>query len=1160
MSGFVHLHVHSEYSLLDGAARIGDIIAKAKALGQPAIAITDHGAMYGVVDFYNAAKKAGIKPILGYEAYVAADLHEKTSKDREYAHLLLLAKTQQGYQNLMQLCSIGFLKGYYYKPRIDYDTLEKYSEGLICSSACIGGDLPQMLLQGRMEDARALAVRLKGMFGRDFYIEIQDHGLPEERRVNPLLIALARELDIPLIATNDSHYVEKEDARAQDILMCLQMGRTLADGGGLFQTDEFYIKSEQEMRALFSYVPEALDNTVKIAEQCEVEIEQGVFHMPKYEVPGGGDDKAYLEKLVRDGMARRYGENAPAHEERMTYELGVINSMGFTDYFLIVWDYVNFAREQHIMVGPGRGSAAGSIVAYALGITDIDPIEYNLLFERFLNPARVSMPDIDIDFCIERRQEVIEYVAEKYGRDHVAQLITFGTLGAKQVVRDVARVMGIGIQEADRVAKMIPFAVKMTIQQALEESPRLREEYETDEKIHEWLDMAMKIEGMPRQSSTHAAAVVISASPVTDYSPLVLNKKDESITTQYNMHNIEALGLLKMDFLGLRTLTVIRDAVALIRKNRGIEVDMDHLDFTDPAVYALISSGETDGIFQLESDGMRSLMSRLHPENLGDIMVGISLFRPGPMAKIPDYIEYKHHPEKVRYDHPLLEKILKDTYGCMVYQEQVMEIVRDMAGYSLARSDEVRRAMAKKKKDVMERERQIFVYGGDGIEGAVHRGVPEATAQRVFDQMMDFAQYAFNKSHACAYAVVAYQTAYLKCHYTAEFMTALINSFISTADKVSHYLRYLKQCGLEILPPSINASEKYFDVQNGAIRFGLAALSNVGDSIEGVFAERREHGPYRDFSDFIKRNVVGLNKTQIESLILSGAFDELGAKRSQLMEVYDRIFKNAQADARRASSGQMSLFDLAGTPALPDVVLPDIPEYDDRLKLTLEKQKVGMYLSGHPLQKYAAELQGEAWTVEKILARAENPETVKDMEGATVEIAGIFSQLKARTTRRSRQMMANATFEDLTGSIGMLIFPAAYEQYKDTIQMDAICRIRARVAIGEETELLLEAVRPYTGPQVKPDWSFRAQTPSKPQAHSAARVRELRLSLPEEDIAQIRAIKEALSGCYAVWGASVKVWIQKTDRRYTLKPVKYSEELHRKLEEILGAENLEVIS
>lgn len=629
-------------------------------------------------------------------------------------------------------------------------------------------------------------------------------------------------------------------------------------------------------------------------------------------------------------------------------------------------------------------------MAYALGITDIDPIEYNLLFERFLNPARVSMPDIDIDFCIERRQEVIEYVARKYGKDHVAQLITFGTLGAKQVVRDVARVMGISVQEADRVAKMIPFAVKMTISQALEESPRLREEYDSDEKIHEWLDMAMKIEGMPRQSSTHAAAVVISASPVTDYSPLVLNKKDESITTQYNMHNIEALGLLKMDFLGLRTLTVIRDAVALIRKNRGIELDMDHLDFQDKEVYALISSGETDGIFQLESDGMRSLMSRLQPENLGDIMVGISLFRPGPMAKIPDYIEYKRHPDQVKYDHPMLEKILKDTYGCMVYQEQVMEIVRDMAGYSLARSDEVRRAMAKKKKDVMERERQIFVYGGDGIEGAVHRGVDERTAQKVFDQMMDFAQYAFNKSHACAYAVVAYQTAYLKCHYTAEFMTALINSFISSADKVAHYMRYLKQCGIEILPPSVNHSEKYFDVQQGAIRFGLAALINVGDSIEAVFEERRKGGLYLDFTDFVKRNVSSLNKTQIESLILSGAFDEMGVKRSQLMEVYDRIFKNAQADEKRALSGQMSLFDMTGEVVLPTVELPDIPEYDDKLKLTLEKQKVGMYLSGHPLQKYAEQLSQEAWSVEKILARAENPETVRDMEGLTVELAGIF--------------------------------------------------------------------------------------------------------------------------------------------------------------------------
>ena len=699
----------------------------------------------------------------------------------------------------------------------------------------------------------------------------------------------------------------------------------------------------------------------------------------------------------------------------------------------------------------------------------------------------------------------------------------------------------------------------MTILQALEESPRLREEYDSDEKIHEWLDMAMKIEGMPRQSSTHAAAVVISASPVTEYSPLVLNKKDESITTQYNMHNIEALGLLKMDFLGLRTLTVIRDAVNLIRKNRGIEIDIDHLDFQDKEVYALISSGETDGIFQLESDGMRSLMSRLQPENLGDIMVGISLFRPGPMAKIPDYIEYKRHPDQVKYDHPMLEKILKDTYGCMVYQEQVMEIVRDMAGYSLARSDEVRRAMAKKKKDVMERERQIFVYGGDGIEGAVHRGVDERTAQKVFDQMMDFAQYAFNKSHACAYAVVAYQTAYLKCHYTAEFMTALINSFISSADKVAHYMRYLKQCGIKILPPSINHSEKYFDVQDGAIRFGLAALINVGDSIEAVFEERRKSGPYQDFVDFVKRNVSSLNKTQLESLILSGAFDEMGVKRSQLMEVYDRIFKNAQTDEKRALSGQMSLFDLSGQATLPAVELPDIPEYDDKLKLTLEKQKVGMYLSGHPLQKYAEQLMQEAWSVEKILARAENPETVRDMEGLTVELAGIFSQLKARTTRRSKQMMANATFEDLTGSIGVLIFPAAYEQYKDEIQMDEICRLRARVAVGEETELLLEAVQPYTGPGQKPAWSFKKQEYKKEKTPKPAMVRELRLTLEEEDINKIRAIKNALEGCYEVWGASVKVLVRSTGKRYTLKSVKYSAELREKLENILGMHNIEVI-
>ncbi len=1115
MSGFVHLHVHSEYSLLDGAARINDIVSYAKKIGQNAIAITDHGAMYGVLGFYKAAKKAGIKPILGVETYLVEDLAEKNSKQREYGHLLLLAKNEKGYKNLMRLCSIGFLEGFYYKPRIDYITLEKYADGLICTSACVAGDIPQMLLTGRADQAYALAARLKNMFGPDFYIEIQDHGLREEKRVTPLLIELAGKLGIGLVATNDTHYVEKGDARAQEVLMCLQMGRTLEEGG-LFETDEFYIKTAEEMQALFSYVPEALANTQKIADQCDVEIELGKLHLPAYPVPAGYTDKEYLEHLVRKGMVERYGEDYTAYEARLCYEMNVINSMGFTDYFLIVWDYVDFARRNKIMVGPGRGSVAGSIVAYALKITEIDPIAYNLLFERFLNPERVSMPDIDIDFCIERRQEVIDYVAEKYGKDKVAQLITFGTLGAKQVVRDVARVMGIPVQEADRVAKMIPFAVKMTIARALEESPKLRVEYESDARIREWLDMAMKIEGMPRQSSTHAAAVVISVLPITEYSPLTLNKKDESVTTQYNMHDIEELGLLKMDFLGLRTLTVIRDAVAMVQKNRGISLDIGNLDMRDKAVYEMISAGETDGIFQLESDGMRSLMTKLRPENLGDIMVGISLFRPGPMAKIPDYIEGKNFPEKVHYDHPMLEGLLQDTYGCMVYQEQVMEIVRDMAGYSLARSDEVRRAMAKKKKEVMERERKIFIYGGDGIEGAVHRGVPEAVAQRVFDQMMDFAQYAFNKSHACAYAVVAYQTAYLKCHYKEEFMTALLNSFISNADKVAHYMRYIRRTGTDIRMPDINRSGQYFSVEGKSIRFGLSALVNVGESIDQVIVERQKGGAYEDFEDFIRRNVSNINKTQIESFILSGCFDYTGARRAQLMGVYENLYKNAQAEQKRASTGQISIFDLSGETVVK-MRLPDIPEYEEKEKLALEKEKVGMYLSGHPLQKYAKALELEEWNLSKIQRLVEHQENLKELDGKNIELVGIFTQMKARTTRRSRQVMANGMFEDLTGSLGITIFPAVYAANEAELKTDTVCRIRARIAVGEEAEaeLFLEDITPYT-----------------PSGKRNVGKQKLYIRMQNEDVFLARAIKDVLQK-YPGENA-VCVVVDDTGKRYGL--------------------------
>ena len=1140
MGEFVHLHVHSEYSLLDGAARIKDIIKKAKDLGQKAIAITDHGAMYGVIDFYNEAVKNGIKPIIGFEAYVVDDMTEKTSKNREYGHLILIAKNETGYKNLMQLCSIGFLEGYYYKPRIDYDTLGKYSEGIICTSACVAGDIPQLLLQGRKDDAYALAARLKDIFGEDFYIEIQNHGIAEELRVLPMLIELATTLDIPLVATNDSHYVEKEDAGAQDILMSLQMGKTLADGGGLFEKDEFYIKSTEEMEKLFDFIPEALENTVKIADKCDIYIQQKIHLMPKFDIPEGYTNVSYLEHLVDEGMKDRYGEDAVLHRDRVRYELDTIISMGFTDYFLIVWDYINFAKRNGIMVGPGRGSAAGSIVAYALGITDIDPIKYDLLFERFLNPERVTMPDIDTDFCIERRGEVIDYVASKYGKDHVAQLITFGTMGAKQVVKDVARVMGIPLAESNRVAKMVPFGVK-TLEEALESSPMLRSEYDSNEDIKNWLDTAMKIEGMPRQTSTHAAAVVISAKPITEYSPLVLNKKDESITTQYNMHNIEDLGLLKMDFLGLRTLTVIRDTLRMVKKNTGADIDIENIDFEDSAVFDLISSGETDGIFQLESDGMRSLMTRMRPESLGDVMVGIALFRPGPMAKIPEYIEAKNNPEKIHYDHPILEGILKDTYGCMVYQEQVMEIVRDMAGYSLGRSDMVRRDMAKKKPEIMEKERQFFVYGGEGIDGAIKRGVPEDVAQSIFDQMMDFAQYAFNKSHACAYAYVTYQTAYLKKYYPTEYMTAIINSFIGTADKVSHYMRYVKKIGIEILPPSINRSQKLFEVQDGKIRFGLAALSNVGDSIEDVISEREKNGEFKDFNDFIKRNVSGINKTQIESLILSGAFDEMGCNRAQLMAAYPKILKRAQDNEKNAGNGQMSLFALAGPEFEDRAELPDIPEYDEKYKLQLEKQKLGMYLSGHPLSRYEKDLMNEPWSVERIISDSQNPELQGGMEERMIDIAGIFTQIKPRTTRRSKQLMADAIFEDLTGSMNVLIFPQVYERYMNVLETDEIVRIRARVSIDDDVELLLDSVENYIPKNTK------------------QRKRELRISLQDEDIEKIRIIKEKIGSNASPEGIPVKVSIASTGKNYTLKPVEFSAELMESLQGSLGRGNVMLV-
>ena len=1135
MKDFVHLHVHTEYSLLDGASRIRDLTAHAKELGQKALAITDHGNMYGVVDFYRAAKDQGIKPIIGCEMYIVqGDMHEKESKTREYAHLILLAKDNVGYKNLMKLCSLGYVEGYYYKPRIDYDTLEQYADGLICLSACLAGDLPSLLLKGHQEEAYNLALRLKKRFGGDFYIELQDHGLEEQKRVNPLLIQMARDLDIPLVATNDIHYVKKEDARAQDILMCIQMARHV-DEGGLFETDQFYQKSGDEMLDSFRYVEEALDNTIEIAQKCNVELEFGKIHLPVYQVPPEyPTHAAYLEHLVRKGMAKRY-QDPSLHEERLAYELATINQMGFTDYFLIVWDYVYFAKSHGIAVGPGRGSAAGSIVAYALEITDIDPIQYNLIFERFLNPERVSMPDIDIDFCIERRGEVIDYVVSKYGEDRVAQIITFGTLGAKQVVRDVARVMRISVQESDRIAKMIPFALDMTIDKALAASSKLRMEYENTPGVKEWLDMARKLEGMPRQSSTHAAGVVISEAPVTEYTPLSRNKKDEAITTQYTMGNLEALGLLKMDFLGLRTLTVIRDAVELIKESRGISVDVAHLPMDDKKVYDLMSSGETDGIFQLESDGMRSLMTQLRPENLGDIMVGISLFRPGPMSKIPDYIEGKNHPEKVHYDHPILKKILGDTYGCMVYQEQVMEMVRELAGYSMARSDEVRRAMAKKKAKVMEKERLVF------IKGAVERGLEEEAARRVFDQMMDFAQYAFNKSHACAYAVVAYQTAYLKCYYEPEFMTALLNSFINNLDKLAHYMRYIKRRGIPLLPPDINRSQQFFSVENKSIRFGLCALRQVGDAISLVVEERKK-GPYVDFEDFISRNAAAINKSQIESLVLSGCFDYTGAKRAQLMQVYEIIYKKAQNKLKQELTGQMSLFDLSpSTVEATKTALPDVPEYEPNLKLSLEKERTGLYISGHPLDEYRELLENVQNSIADILDAENNQEKAAYYEGRTVELTGIFTNVHARTTKQSRQVMANGSFEDLSGSIEVVAFPRVYGEYESMMQTDQVLKIRGRISLNEEgpPDFILDSILPF-------------ETQRQPLEGGV-----LYVTLPTQNAAEIREILQILLR-YPGEGETI-VNVEENGRRYNLSGnfgSTYSPKLQEELEARFGRGNV----
>lgn len=1076
MKDFVHLHLHSEYSLLDGACRIGQLVKKASELGMHSLAITDHGVMYGVIDFYRACKKEGIKPILGCEVYTSARSHldKDPHLDSDQGHLILLARDGKGYRNLMKLVSLGFTEGFYYKPRIDYDQLAQHSEGLIALSACIAGDIPQAVLSQDYEKARSLALRLEEIMGKgNFYLELQYNGLEEQKIVNSYLIDLSRETGIPLVATNDVHYINREDARAQEILICIQTGKTIEDPDRLkFETDELYLKSADEMWEYFAGCPEALQNTIDIASRCNVDITFGELHLPRFDVPEGYTPSEYLRLQCEKGFKLRYSENESYHKQ-MEFELSVIEQMGYVDYFLIVWDFIKFARDNGIMVGPGRGSAAGSIVSYCLWITNVDPMKYDLLFERFLNPERISMPDIDIDFCYERRQEVIDYVVRKYGADRVAQIITFGTMAARAAVRDVGRALAIPYNEVDRVAKMIPMAPgrHITISDAIDANPELRALYKEDESIRELLDTARTLEGMPRHASTHAAGVVISSEPITEFVPLYRN--EDLISTQFPMTTLEELGLLKMDFLALRTITVIRDTLDMIKAGRGVEIDIEKIDYEDTAVYELIGRGDTSGVFQLESSGMTQFMKDLQPSSLEDIIAGISLYRPGPMDQIPRYIRNKNNPDKITYITEKLRPILQVTYGCMIYQEQVMQVCRDLAGFSLARSDLVRRAMSKKKKDVMDAERQNFVYGctdSDGnviIPGAIRNGVDEKAAHIIFDEMMDFASYAFNKSHAAAYAYVGYQTAWLKCHYPVEFMAALLNSFLGSLSRVSQYVLECRKRGIEVLPPDINESQSAFSVSRGKIRFGLAAVKHVGENVvKGIIEERKRNGHFKSFIDFCER-MEGreLNKRAVESLIKCGAFDSFGIYRSRLISTYEKILERVSAKRKSMMSGQFSLFD--AHPEAEEAVSiewPQMKEYDPRLLLAMEKDTLGLYITGHPLDAFEDQIRDNvtAYSFDFEISE-ENAEQNKLADNQFVRVAGIITDIKTISTKNNR-MMAFVTLEDLYGQMEIIVFPNVYEQFLRLLAVDAQVWVEGRINLKEDEQpkILANNIMPLT--------------------------------------------------------------------------------------------------
>ena len=1069
---FTHLHVHTEYSLLDGSCKIKELAARAKELGMDSMAVTDHGVMYGVIDFYRAAKEVGIKPIIGCEVYVAPgsrfDRETSNGEDRYY-HLVLLAENDTGYHNLMKIVSRGFVDGFYYKPRVDYEVLETYHEGVIALSACLAGEVQRYLARGMYEAACRSARHYEDIFGKgNFFLELQDHGIPTQKTVNQGLMRMSRELSMDLVATNDIHYILAEDAAAHDILLCIQTGKKVSDENRMrYEGGQYYVKSEEEMRALFPYAQEAIDNTHKIAERCNVEIEFGVTKLPKYEVPEGYDSWSYLNKLCQDGMAKRYPNDDGTLQERLSYELGVIHNMGYVDYFLIVWDFIHFARSHDIMVGPGRGSAAGSIVSYCLEITNIDPVRYDLLFERFLNPERVSMPDIDIDFCFERRQEVIDYVVEKYGKDQVVQIVTFGTLAAKGVVRDVGRVLDLPYARCDAIAKMIPGDLGMTLEKALKQSPDLREAYQNDDEVRYLIDMAKRLEGLPRHTSMHAAGVVIGQRAMDEFVPLS-RASDGTITTQFTMTTLEELGLLKMDFLGLRTLTVIQNAVRQAEENYGVHLVMEEIDYNDKDVLASIGTGKCDGIFQLESSGMKSFMKELRPENLEDIIAGISLYRPGPMDFIPRYLKGKNDKDSITYECPQLEHILGPTYGCIVYQEQVMQIVRDLAGYTMGRSDLVRRAMSKKKAAVMEKERQNFVYGNqeENVKGCIENGIDEKTANHIYDEMIDFARYAFNKSHAACYAVVAYQTAYLKYYYPKEFFAALMTSVMDNVGKVSEYILTCRQMGIRILPPDINEGQSGFSVSGDAIRYGLSAIKSIGRNVvDEIIRERQNNGLFTSIDDFVER--MGgreVNKRTLENFIKAGAMDSLPGNRRQKTMIAPELLDQKNKDRKNVLEGQLSLFDFAAEEEKQQyqITMPKVPEFPKGELLAFEKETLGIYVSGHPMDEYLETWKNSitAKTTDFMVDEETGRAVVED--GARATIGGMITARTVKLTKNGQQM-AFVTLEDMVGSVEVIVFPRDYENKKQLLNEDAKVFISGRTSIGDDPagRLICEQVIPF---------------------------------------------------------------------------------------------------